>query len=208
MSPLLCCAAPLEARGLDLPVAVLGVGKAAAAMALARRFLRERPPVVLLFGVGGAYPARHRPGAVLGPGDLCVLGSDRFGDEGVLQPDGFRDLAQLGLGPVGPFAAEPELAARAAALLDAPIVRGCTVSTCSGTEAASGAMAARADADVETMEGAAVALCCAEFAVPLLQVRAISNWTGDRQRGGWDLPRALQAVQAAVRRLQAGLGQR
>jgi futalosine hydrolase len=51
------------------------------------------------------------------------------------------------------------------------------------------------------MEGAAVAYVCRKLEVPLLHVRAISNWTGDRDRGAWNLGAAVDAVQRAVRRL-------
>lgn len=59
-------------------------------------------------------------------------------------------------------------------------------------------------ADIETMEGAAVAYVCRQLEVPLLQVRAISNWTGDRGRGECNLGVALELVQRAVRRLLRG----
>jgi futalosine hydrolase len=199
------CAAAVESEGLaDLGTAVLGVGKAAAAAGLARILATQRCKGVLLFGVCGAFPDRHRVGcatAPVRPGELCVVGSDRFGDEGVESPAGFLDLAGLGLGEVGPFAADERHTRAAAELLAVPIVRGCTVSTCSGTEAASTEICARTDAHVETMEGAAVALTCRAFAVPLVHVRCVSNWTGSRDRGQWSLQTAVATVQSAVRRL-------
>ena len=198
------CAAAAEGRALAaLGAVTLGVGKVAAAVALAGRIAAARPAVVLLFGVAGAYPLRHRPGAALAVGDLCLVGADRFADEGVIAPDGFRDLMQLGLGEVGPFAADRERTAMAARALGVPVVDGATVSTCSGTDAQSALLAARTGAAVETMEGAAAALVCARAGVPFVQLRAISNLTGDRTRGGWDLERAVAAVQRAVRALLA-----
>ena len=85
--------------------------------------------------------------------------------------------------------------------LSAPLVRGVTVSSCSGTDASSESMYARTHADIETMEGAAVAFVCRQRELPLLQIRAVSNWTGDRGRGEWSLGDAVDAVQRAVRRL-------
>jgi futalosine hydrolase len=197
-------AAPIEGHGLeDVGAAALGVGKVAAAVHC-QVLLRERSNVrcVLLFGVAGAYPARHRDGAPPVPvGRLAVVASERFGDEGVVTPDGFLDLGAMRLGDSGPFVADPRLAAAAAERLAAVRVAGATVSTCSGTDAASRAMQERTGADVETMEGAAVAFVCRRFEVPLLHVRAISNWTGDRDRGEWQLGAAVDAVQRAVRRL-------
>ena len=188
----------------DLQPLRLGVGKVAAATTLAHELATRahRPRLVLLFGVAGAFPQRHLATPLrLGPGVVCVVGLDRFGDEGVATPEGFRSLDELKLGDCGPFEADADLARAASTQLAAPIVRGVTVSTCSGTEATAAAIAARSRAEVETMEGAAVAHVCASFAVPLLHVRAISNWTGDRDRGEWDLRTAARAAQSAVRRL-------
>jgi futalosine hydrolase len=85
-----------------------------------------------------------------------------------------------------------------------PIVRGVTVSTCSATEATSQTMSRRSGADVETMEGASVAYVCRQLELPLLHVRAVSNWTGDRDRGEWNLGAAVDALGRAVRRLVQG----
>lgn len=200
-------AAGLEGAGLsELGALALGVGKVAAVATLYSYLpiLEQRRHVraVLLFGVAGAYPPRHRSQRPpLAIGDVCIVGSDRLGDEGVETPNGFRTLNELGLGDAGPFPANPKMAAEAAERLGVPVVRGVTVSTCSGTETASQRLAARSGADVETMEGAAVAYVCRQRELPLLQVRAISNWTGDRDRGEWDLGAAVDAVQRAVRRL-------
>lgn len=202
---LLLHAAPIEGHGLeDLGVQAIGVGKAAATYGAAEA-IRRRADVraVLLFGVAGAFPARHRSDAPpVEVGDVAVVTSERFGDEGVETPDGFLDLGAMGLGDVGPFGADRRLSDAARALLDCPGVRGVTVSACSGTEAASARTLDRSGgADVETMEGAAVAYVCRQHELPLLHVRAVSNWTGDRDRGAWNLGAAVDAVQRAVRRL-------
>jgi futalosine hydrolase len=195
-------AAPVEGEALAALGAVrLGVGTVAAALARHDLLLRERPAGVLLLGVAGAYPARHRDGATLAVGDVALVDRDGFADEGVRTEDGFRDLRALGLGDVGPFAADAAATARAAALLGVPVVRGATVSTCSGSEALSQELAARTGAALETMEGAAVASVCARHGVPGVLGRAVPNYTGPRARGAWHLAAAVSAVQAAVRRL-------
>ena len=172
-------------------------------LALQALLQQQRPASVLVFGVAGAYPQRHRADAALKVGDLCVVGTERLADEGVAKEDGFLDLAQMGLGDVGPFAADTVRSQAIADALGCPIVGGATVSTCSGTETLSAAIAKRTGAAIETMEGAALALACQAAGVPWVELRAISNWTGARARGGWDLSRATAALHAAVRRLLA-----
>jgi futalosine hydrolase len=56
------------------------------------------------------------------------------------------------------------------------------------------------------MEGAAIALACAHAGVPWVQLRAVSNLTGDRDRAGWDRDRALAALANTVAELAAAWG--
>lgn len=200
--PLLVCAAEVEGRGLPSALR-LGVGKVAAAVAMTEALHGRRPAWVLLFGVCGAYPEGHGPGGRLDVGDVCLVGDEWLADEGVATDDGFLPLSQLGLGSNGPFHADAERSAAAARVLGAPIVRGATVSACSGTDPRSRELATLTGATVETMEGAAVAWACGRAGVPWVQLRCVSNRTGRRAAGGWDLPRAVTGVQEALRRLEA-----
>jgi futalosine hydrolase len=207
-------AAPMERVG-DAGVTMheLGVGKVAAAMELYSLLIRlesVRPARgVLLVGVAGSHPERVRGSAPpVAPGDICVVASDVLADEGVATPGGFIDFGKprehgVRLVDTGPFPASPRMAAEAAARLGCPLVKGATVSTCSGVDALAHGQHARTHADIETMEGAAVAAVCRRRETPLLHVRAISNWTGDRDRGEWNLGRAVDALHAAIVRLCA-----
>lgn len=200
VSVLYAYAATAEAGDLatDARCVRVGVGKVAAAVTLRARLAQDRPDGVVAFGVAGTYaPARSI-------GSLCIVTAECLGDEGVDTPTGFVDVAALGLDDAPTMRADATLLARVqAALPGVPAVRGTTVSTGSGTDARAQAIAARTGAQIETMEGAALAWACAHAGVPWVGVRAISNRTGDRDRGGWDLPTAAAAIQDAVRRLWA-----
>lgn len=197
MSGLLVYAAVPEGVRVQAEVAdalCTGVGKTSAAMALAPRLVSDLPDFVLLFGICGAY---RRSG--LDVGDLCLVAEDGFGDEGVQTPDGFEDLGHLRLAEVGPWASDAELIRQVVLRIgNVPLVRGTTVSTCSGTDAAADTMWARTGAEVETMEGAAIAQVCSAHQVPWVQLRCVSNFTGDREQAGWDLRGACDKVQEAV----------
>ena len=201
MDVLLAYAATIEGERVSsrFPTALrVGVGKAAAAGSLGLALGARRPEAVLLFGVCGAYPPGHvRGGEALAVGDLCLVGEDALADEGRSTAAGFTSLDGLGLGQSGPFRADLELTLGAAELLGGvAVVRGATVSTCSGTDASSRVLAQRTGARVETMEGAAVALVCEKLSVPLVQVRCVSNYTGGS--GDWQLDLATKRVQEAV----------
>jgi futalosine hydrolase len=56
------------------------------------------------------------------------------------------------------------------------------------------------------MEGAAVFQVCARLGVPAVQLRCVSNRTGDRARGGWDLHGSIARLHAALRALGGSQG--
>lgn len=208
MSTLFVYAAPREGAWLakrQADVLALGVGKIAAAMNLSVALAERRSQLVVQFGVCGAYPARHlRAGLVpLDVLDTCVVASETLVDEGVQTPDGFLDLAQLKLAEPGSMLADVARSGSIASLLGCPQVAGATVSTGAGTEALSQAYAARSGAQVESMEGGAVAAVCRRFGVPHVQLRVVSNRTGDRGIAGWDLDGAIERLTIAVERVLA-----
>jgi len=68
-----------------------GVGQVNTAAALTLALTRHDPAVILQFGVGGAYV---RSG--LEVGDLAIATEECYGDTGVLTPEGWMDLEEMG----------------------------------------------------------------------------------------------------------------
>ena len=77
-------------------------------------------------------------------------------------------------------------------------VKGITVNTIHGNEDSIARIISRLTPDVESMEGAAIFKVCKEFAVPCMQVRAISNKVEKRNKENWDLPLAIKNLNNAV----------
>lgn len=196
--------------GQPVLLAHAGIGKAAAAAAAMTLLLRGPVEELWLFGCGGAYPASG-----LGIGDLALADREVFGDDGVETPDGFQDLAELGL-PMRKLAGEPcfnswpldpALPAWAAPVLAQFAAQaGCklgvgpfvTVSTCTGTNATANALQERTGGLCENMEGAAVALACRQTGARLLELRGISNRVEARDPAAWDLGAGMAIAQRAV----------
>jgi futalosine hydrolase len=176
---------------------------ASAGARVARALARERYDQVLLFGVGGAWPDRIRPARSpeLEMEEVVMVGSERFVDLGVETPDGFESLEELGLARMGPFSLDAAATEAAASFLECRIVDAVTVAIGSGTDELAEQIGEASGAAVENMEGAAVALACAEAEVPLICVRAVSNYVGDRDEDAWSLDSACRALQDAVEAL-------
>jgi futalosine hydrolase len=73
-----------------------------------------------------------------------------------------------------------------------------TVSTATGTAETAAARAARIPgAAAEAMEGFGVAAAARLFGVPVLEIRAVSNRVGPRDRSAWRVEEALTALARA-----------
>jgi futalosine hydrolase len=191
---------------------VTGVGKANAAAGVARVFDPARHGVVVSLGVGGALPRSK-----LKLLDVVVATRSEYADEGVVTPGKFVDIAACGFGPgqgigsggpgVGGMGVDGDaaLAARLATALQARAGVVATVSTCSGRNRAAVIVVERTGAIVEAMEGAAVGFTVkrmaheAAVAVPFVEVRVVSNSTGNRARQRWDLKGALALLGEVAR---------
>lgn len=191
-------------EGADVQLAGVGPASAAAstATALARAVQTADGPysLVLSAGIGGGFAE------VAGVGSLVVASKIIAADLGAETPDGFAGVDELGFGSPR-IAVADELAARwAAALREAglPVHHGpiLTLSTVTGTAETAQRLAKRyPGAGAEAMEGFGVAEAARQFGVPVLELRAISNAVGPRQRELWKIGDALQALEQACAKL-------
>jgi futalosine hydrolase len=158
------------------------------AFALGHVLSRQRFDLAVNVGIAGAFDRS------LQLGDVVNVVTERFADLGVEEADGaFKDVHELGLiAPDQPPFQNGELrndSAREFAFL--PKCKGLTVNKVHGTQAGTAAVLKKYQADVESMEGAAFFLACSLCEVSFLEVRAISNYVGPRDRDAWDLPLAI-----------------
>lgn len=185
---------------------VTGIGKTNAAAGVARALGSRTFAGVLNLGIAGSLPIA----APVGIGDVVIATRSIYADEGLLLPDGsFIGCSDMGF-PLGPFddwgvRADPQLLDHLAhlATVTAPIA---TVSTCSGTDTLARDVVERTWAVAEGMEGAAVGHVAARLGVPFLEIRAISNTTGDRGSQQWAIRPALARVADLTTGLAAVLG--
>ncbi|WP_042202500.1 futalosine hydrolase [Paenibacillus camerounensis] len=178
-------------------VIAAGAGTAAAAAGTAAALAAGTYGCVLSAGIGGGFPG-------LAPvGSLAVASGMIAADLGAETPEGFRSAAELGFGSNTVPAAHGTALALAAALAAAglPVSTGpvLTVSTATGTAGTAAALAARHPGAVaEAMEGHGVAVAAQRFGIAALELRAISNPVGPRDRAAWQIPAALDALAAAA----------
>ncbi|MEU4893645.1 futalosine hydrolase [Streptomyces sp. NPDC044780] len=201
--------APPAGPPLTVDVLAAGVGPAAAAAgtaaALTAAAIAHTPyDLAVSAGIGGGF-GTARPGAVR-LGSVVVADAIVAADLGAETPDGFTAVTDLGFGTVEHLPPAPLVAAVAEAT-DA--VRGTvlTVSTVTGSaERATELLRRHPRAAAEAMEGFGVAEAAAAQSVPVLEVRAVSNAVGPRDRAAWRIREALDALTGAFGTLAPRLG--
>ncbi|MET9553398.1 futalosine hydrolase [Streptomyces sp. NPDC006645] len=187
--------------GLDaVDVLAAGVGPAAAASGTARALALASAAsapydLVVSAGIGGGF----QPLAPVG--SLVVADAIVAADLGAETPEGFVPVDELGFGRTV-HRPPPEQAARIAGLLDAVLAPVLTVSTVTGSASRTAELTARHPrAAAEAMEGFGVAEAAAMYSVPVLEIRAISNAVGPRDRSAWRIGPALDALRYAFQQL-------
>ncbi|WP_307585783.1 futalosine hydrolase [Paenibacillus wynnii] len=178
-------------------VVAAGAGTAAAAAGTAAALAAESYGCVISAGIGGGFPGRAPLGSLVVASEMIAA------DLGAETPEGFRNAAELGFGSVSVPADPGTVQAVAAALAAAglPVSTGpvLTVSTATGTAETAAALAARVPgAAAEAMEGHGVAVAAQALGLMALEIRAISNPVGPRDRAAWKIGDALDALTAAA----------
>ncbi|WAL96221.1 futalosine hydrolase [Streptomyces sp. Je 1-369] len=174
----------------------VGVGPAAAAAgtatALARAAAEGRPyTLVVSAGIGGGF----LPAAPVG--SLVVADEITVADLGAETPEGFAPVTELGFGAVT-HRPPPSLVRELADACGAATGTVLTVSTVTGSAERAAALRLRHPrALAEAMEGFGVAEAAVLHGLPVIEVRAVSNPVGPRDRAAWRIGDALAALSDA-----------
>jgi futalosine hydrolase len=177
-------------------VLVGGVGTAAAAASTATALADAEYDLVVCAGIAGGFKGRAEVGSLVVASEIVAA------DLGAQTPEGFRSLEELGFGstrvPVDAGLVNQVIEGLHAAEL--PVTAGpiLSVSTVTGTVATAMELAWRVPgAAAEAMEGYGVAIAAGLRGVPVLEIRAISNPIGPRDRAAWSIDEALKALESA-----------
>jgi len=169
-----------------------GIGRTNAAIATTNAILTNEPfDWILNLGLAGSLPDSN-----LQIGDIVISNSCIYMEEGLVTPKGFQDIQSMGFS-LGKFNGN-EVPANSWMLdrlkghgIVGPIA---TVATCSGTDEHANSVHKRTGAICEAMEGAAVVHAATHMNIPAIEIRVISNTTGNRESQIWDLDRALAGL--------------
>ena len=174
---------------LKAELLISGVGQLKTCFALQKKIYSKRPDLVIQAGIGGASSNEDI-------GKVYAIRSEKMTDLGLMEKTGFTSIFDLGLDQpdLVPFL-EGKLLNPYRLLLEwtgLPIIEGITVNEIKSADF-SGFQ--RNDSPVvESMEGAALHYVCLMEKIPFLQIRSVSNITGDRDKSRWKLKEARESL--------------
>lgn len=174
-----------------------GIGRTNAAAAVTSAILSDGPFAwIINAGVAGALPNSN-----LALGDIVVANKCVYVEEGLQTPSGFQNIGEMGFS-LGNF--EGNEVPVDSWMLDQLTSIGtvgsiATVATCSGTDTQSELVQNRTGSICEAMEGAAVVHAANRVGSAAIEIRAISNTTGNRDSQEWNIELALQNLGKSVR---------
>lgn len=189
-----------HASGVRVDLLITGVGLPVTALYLGRALQTTRYDLCVQAGVAGALDQK------LEIGQVVEVASDRFADLGAEDRDGsWLSLAEIGLAEVSGLPAGPDGILRNPA--STPSLGLARVHALSRNRASGRAETIERlrrhfpKAQIESMEGASFFLCGLTSEVPMLQLRAISNFVEPRNRANWNLPLAIKNLNQSLQTL-------
>ena len=181
-----------ESQRLKVRFHQSGVGMLASAVSLTRLVSEEKPDLIIQAGIAGCFD----PDISLGK--VVVVKEEILGDVGVEEEGKWKDIFDLKLEKSNyhPFEKRklPNPWLSTYNLLKLPELTGITVNQISTQPSRIEQLKKKYGAVVESMEGAALHFICREANIPFIQIRAISNYVGERNKAHWKMKEAIEAL--------------
>ncbi|WP_028776839.1 futalosine hydrolase [Shimazuella kribbensis] len=180
----------------NVDIEVVGVGPICAAVETTKLLYKKKYELVICAGIAGGF-AKHTSIGTLVISDRVISA-----DLGAQSPEGFLSLNELNLGktyfPVTSPIAETVKSILKNGMDEVVIGPILTLSTVTGTDKTTKELSDRYPyAVAEAMEGFGVATAANAFSIPFIELRAISNYIGPRDKSKWRFHEAFSQLKKA-----------
>lgn len=166
-----------------------GIGLLASSVSLMKMFVQETPTLIIQVGIAGCFDKKVPLGKVFAVKD------DFAGDIGVMENKVWKDLFDLKFDKPNDAPYEkkslPNPWLSQYNLLKLPTKKGVTVNTISTDKNKIDLYSGRYKATLESMEGAALHYIGRDLHIPFIQIRAVSNYVGERNKANWKMHEAI-----------------
>jgi len=177
---------PLMSAYLEADYLITGLGSPATVYHLLKKVTAKKYDIVFQIGVAGSFDES------LQLGEVVLVGADCFADLGAFENNQFLSLFEMNLNKENAFPLENGwLINQHQFNTSLKFVKGISVNCLTDEAEKITLFKEKYQADVESMEGAALHFVCLQEGIPFLQIRGISNFVGERDKSEWQLKSAI-----------------
>jgi futalosine hydrolase len=181
-----------------LDIEITGVGVPATIFHLQKRLKQIDYDLVIQVGIAGTFGNKFRVG------EVAVVKQDTFADIGMEESGVFTSIFETGFAEKNEFPFSGGWLVNDHPIIDRlqlPLATGATINRVSDSQLQKQQFIKSFAPDIETMEGAALHYVCLLEKLPFIQIRAISNEVGIRDKGKWKMNEAIGSLNEAVKKL-------
>jgi futalosine hydrolase len=168
---------------------ITGIGSVATAYHLTKYLHDKRPDYCVQAGIAGSFHPEIPIGSVVG-----VI-EEMMGDLGAEENNVFKDVFDLGLTGNNEFPFNQKMLKNPFLENKSPgfrLVRSIGINEITTKKGRIELLQKKFNPDIESMEGAAFHYVCLQEKIPFIQIRAISNYVGERNKANWKLNEAVE----------------
>lgn len=208
MKILLCAATEMEIaptiqflnthRFDGIEILITGPGLMNTTYALTKSVLVNRPDLIIQAGIAGTFESKQALGIVV------AVKSEAVGDLGVKEETGFKSLFDLKLAGDNLYPWKNGVLTNESEFIESsglPIVKAVTVNEISTNVSIINYYRHQLNAEIESMEGAALHYVGLMEKIPFLQIRSLSNFIGERDKTKWQMEEAIASLNNKLQEL-------
>lgn len=166
-----------------------GIGMLASSISLMKMFTQETPTLIIQVGIAGCFDKK------IPLGKVYAVKDDFAGDIGVMENKIWKDLFDMKFDKPNdpPYEKKslPNPWLNQFNLLKLPTKKAVTVNTISTDKNQIELLSGRYKAVLESMEGASLHYMGRDLTIPFIQLRAVSNYVGERDKSKWKIKEAI-----------------
>lgn len=188
--------------GVEINILISGIGLVASTYNITKHLMVNKPDVIVQAGVGGSFDKNISLGSVV------AVRQERVADLGVFENKKWKTLDEMGLEKAGRFPYSNGWLVNRSPLMKTvklPKVKGISVNEITTSPGRIKILREKFNPTAESLEGAALHYVAISEKIPFIQIRALSNYIGERDKGKWQMKEAITNLNHELKKILQSL---
>ncbi len=173
-----------------------GIGVLSSCFSISKLIYEQKPDLIIQVGIAGTFDKEVPLSTIV------VVKEEVLADTGVEENGNFKDLFDLNLQSenVFPFIKKRLINNELTRLnfLQLKEVPAITINEISTRLERIEQLKVKYNPAIESMEGASLHYCCLQTSTSFIQIRAVSNYIGERDKGKWELEESFRSLRNVI----------